>query len=150
MRHLPWLNRLYYGQTEKGGKRGFSFSRWGGFGDHKHPIFFSGDTKSTWECLAFEERSRRVHRTRVYFIGDTIQAAFSGNRIPKCTSVGHSFLHFPLAFAHIPREKRFLIDVRGSGGKRKAQRCGRAIICARASFLIYILLHTARTRRGYP
>ncbi len=54
MRHLPWLNRLYYGQAEKGGKRGLSFSRWGGFGDHKHPIFFSGDTKSTWECLAFE------------------------------------------------------------------------------------------------
>ena len=54
LRHLPWLNRCYYLHSQKGGKRGASFSRFGGFGDHKHPIFFSGDTKATWDCLAFE------------------------------------------------------------------------------------------------
>ena len=54
MRHLPWLNYCYYHHAEKGNKRGISFSRWGGFGDHKHPIYFSGDTKATWECLQFE------------------------------------------------------------------------------------------------
>ena len=52
--HLPWLNACYYEHSRKSGKRGASFSRWGGFGDHKHPMFFSGDTKATWECLAFE------------------------------------------------------------------------------------------------
>ena len=54
LRHLPWLNRCYYLHSQKDGKRGASFSRFGGFGDHKHPIFFSGDTKATWDCLAFE------------------------------------------------------------------------------------------------
>ncbi len=52
--HLPWLNHCYYEHSKKNGKRGASFSRFGGIGDHKHPIFFSGDTKATWECLAFE------------------------------------------------------------------------------------------------
>ena len=52
--HLPWLNYCYYEHARKNGKRGASFSRFGGIGDHKHPIFFSGDTKATWECLAFE------------------------------------------------------------------------------------------------
>ena len=52
--HLPWLNVCYYEHSRKNGKRGAGFSRWGGFGDHKHPMFFSGDTKATWECLAFE------------------------------------------------------------------------------------------------
>lgn len=54
LRHLPWLNYLYYHHAEKDAKRGISFSRWGGFGDHKHPICFSGDTKAAWEVLKFE------------------------------------------------------------------------------------------------
>ena len=54
LRHLPWLNHLYYHHAESNGKRGISFSRWGGFGDHKHPICFSGDTKADWEVLKFE------------------------------------------------------------------------------------------------
>ncbi len=54
MRHIPWLNYCYYHHMENGGDRGLSFSRWGGFGDQKHPIHFSGDTWATWECLKFE------------------------------------------------------------------------------------------------
>ena len=54
LRHLPWLNYLYYNHMKRDGMRGISFSRWGGWGDQKHPIYFSGDTKSTWEMLAFE------------------------------------------------------------------------------------------------
>lgn len=52
--HLPWLNRLYYEHSKRGGKRGASFSRWGGIGDHKHPAYFSGDAVSGFETLAFE------------------------------------------------------------------------------------------------
>lgn len=52
--HLPWLNYLYYEHSKKNGLRGMSFSRWGGFGDHKHPAYFSGDSISTWDTLAFE------------------------------------------------------------------------------------------------
>ena len=52
--HLKWLNHLYYENSKKGGKRGMSFSRWGGFGDHKHPGYFSGDSVTNWETLEFE------------------------------------------------------------------------------------------------
>jgi len=52
--HLSWLNHLYYEHSKATGKRGASFSRWGGFGDHKHPAYFSGDAVSGFETLAFE------------------------------------------------------------------------------------------------
>ncbi len=52
--HLRWLNHLYYENSKLGGKRGMSFSRWGGFGDHKHPGYFSGDSVTSWETLDFE------------------------------------------------------------------------------------------------
>jgi len=52
--HLPWLNHLYYENSKSGNKRGMSFSRWGGIGDHKHPAYFSGDAATGWETLAFE------------------------------------------------------------------------------------------------
>lgn len=54
LRNLPWLNELYFRHTGKHGLRGVSFSRWGGFGDHRHPIHFSGDASTTFEMLAFE------------------------------------------------------------------------------------------------
>ncbi|HEY3376645.1 MAG TPA: TIM-barrel domain-containing protein [Armatimonadota bacterium] len=53
LRHLPWLNFLYYRHTARDGQRGMSFSRWAGWGDHRHPIQFSGDCKSNWEVLTF-------------------------------------------------------------------------------------------------
>jgi alpha-glucosidase (family GH31 glycosyl hydrolase) len=54
LKHLPWLNHLYYRHSQKNGRRGLGFSRWGGWGDHRHPIQFSGDTGTSWETLAFE------------------------------------------------------------------------------------------------
>ncbi len=57
---LTWLNTLFYrhrisrrGRLAGQSLRGLSFSRWGGLGDHRHPIHFSGDTYSTWNTLAF-------------------------------------------------------------------------------------------------
>ncbi|MCB9134696.1 MAG: DUF5110 domain-containing protein [Anaerolineales bacterium] len=35
-------------------KRSFVFSRWGGLGNHRYPIGFSGDTVITWGSLAFQ------------------------------------------------------------------------------------------------
>ena len=52
--HLQWLNVCYYMHTSRNGKRELSFSRWAGWGDHRHPIHFSGDAKACWEMLAFE------------------------------------------------------------------------------------------------
>ncbi|RYX81201.1 DUF5110 domain-containing protein [bacterium] len=54
LRHLQWLNELYFRESEKGGLRGQNYSRWGGWGDQRHPLQFSGDTTSNWQMLAFQ------------------------------------------------------------------------------------------------
>ncbi len=54
LKHLPWLNELYYQYTQKNGLRGQSYSRWGGWGDQRHPIYFSGDAQGSWRMLGFE------------------------------------------------------------------------------------------------
>ena len=51
---LQWLNELYYRDSKAMGQRGAGYSRWGGWGDHRHPIQFSGDAQSNWPILAFE------------------------------------------------------------------------------------------------
>ncbi|HTB34115.1 MAG TPA: TIM-barrel domain-containing protein, partial [bacterium] len=61
---LTWLNDLHYRDRERPGnaafggpaspaRRGMGFSRWSGWGDHRHPVQFSGDTHSNWEVLEF-------------------------------------------------------------------------------------------------
>lgn len=52
--NLWWLNDYYYQHTSQNNLRGQSFSRWGGWGDHRHPIQFSGDAHTGWAALAFE------------------------------------------------------------------------------------------------
>jgi len=52
--NLAWLNHYYFMHTGKSGRRGQSFSRWAGWGDHRHPIHFSGDAHTGWPMLAFE------------------------------------------------------------------------------------------------
>ena len=52
---LWWLNHLhYYDLARDGRKRPFVFSRWGGLGNHRYPIGFSGDTEITWASLSFQ------------------------------------------------------------------------------------------------
>jgi alpha-glucosidase (family GH31 glycosyl hydrolase) len=51
---LWWLNHLHYLDLSRDGKRPFVFSRWGGYGNHRYPIGFSGDTHVTWEALAYQ------------------------------------------------------------------------------------------------
>lgn len=53
-KHLSWLNELYYNDSRHGGQRGAGFSRWGGWGDHRHPIQFSGDVGAAWNMLEYE------------------------------------------------------------------------------------------------
>jgi len=52
--NLFWLNTLLSQQTSQDNLRGQSFSRWGGFGDQRHPIHFSGDANTGFPMLAFE------------------------------------------------------------------------------------------------
>ncbi len=53
-KHVPWLNELYYNHSKRNGQRGAGFARWGGWGDHRHPIQFSGDAVGNWDMLRFE------------------------------------------------------------------------------------------------
>ena len=52
--NLWWLNELLFRDTSQDGRRGVSLSRWAGWGDHRHPIHFSGDADSGWKSLAFQ------------------------------------------------------------------------------------------------
>jgi alpha-glucosidase (family GH31 glycosyl hydrolase) len=49
-----WLNYVHFTDQEREGKRPLLFGRWGGLGDHRYQIGFSGDTISVWESLAFQ------------------------------------------------------------------------------------------------
>ena len=52
---LWWLNHLHFYDLGRGGtKRAFIFSRWGGLGNHRYPIGFSGDSVVSWKSLAFQ------------------------------------------------------------------------------------------------
>jgi alpha-glucosidase (family GH31 glycosyl hydrolase) len=49
------LNHLHYQDLGRDGhKRPFVFSRWGGLGNHRYPIGFSGDTFVSWKTLAYQ------------------------------------------------------------------------------------------------
>lgn len=54
LKNLEWLNRCFFNFTSTSRERGQSFSRWGGWGDHRYPIHFSGDAVAVWPMLAFE------------------------------------------------------------------------------------------------
>ncbi len=49
-----WLNYVHSTDMERRGKRPLIYHRWGGLGNHRYQIGFSGDTVSTWESLTFQ------------------------------------------------------------------------------------------------
>jgi alpha-glucosidase (family GH31 glycosyl hydrolase) len=66
---LWWLNHLHFLDLGRGaegemggaegnleGRRPVVFSRWGGLGNHRYPIGFSGDAVMSWESLAFQPK----------------------------------------------------------------------------------------------
>ena len=52
--NLAALAYYYFAATTSPEKRGQSMSRWAGWGDHRYPIYFSGDANTGWPMLAFE------------------------------------------------------------------------------------------------
>jgi hypothetical protein len=54
--YLKWDNAIDFWNIGRPGtgNRGASFSRWGGWGDQRYPVFFSGDTSALWRVLRFE------------------------------------------------------------------------------------------------
>ena len=52
---LWWLNHLhFYDLGRDGQRRPFILSRWGGLGNHRYPVGFSGDATVSWNSLAFQ------------------------------------------------------------------------------------------------
>jgi alpha-glucosidase (family GH31 glycosyl hydrolase) len=49
-----WLNYVFFTDQQRQGKRALLFHRWGGLGNHRYQIGFSGDTISVWDSLAFQ------------------------------------------------------------------------------------------------
>ncbi|HEU5452636.1 MAG TPA: TIM-barrel domain-containing protein [Terriglobales bacterium] len=49
-----WLNYVHFTDMEREGKRPLIYHRWGGLGNHRYEIGFSGDTISVWDSLAFQ------------------------------------------------------------------------------------------------
>ena len=49
-----WINYVQFTDQEREGKRPILFHRWGGLGNHRYQIGFSGDTVSVWDSLAFQ------------------------------------------------------------------------------------------------
>lgn len=50
-----WLNYVFFSDMERSrDTRPLLYHRWGGLGNHRYQIGFSGDSYSTWESLAFQ------------------------------------------------------------------------------------------------
>lgn len=49
-----WLNYVHTSDLERRGRRPIIYHRWGGLGNHRYQIGFSGDTVSVWDSLAFQ------------------------------------------------------------------------------------------------
>jgi alpha-glucosidase (family GH31 glycosyl hydrolase) len=53
--NITWyLNYIFFTQAAKEGSRPLLYHRWGGLGNHRYQIGFSGDVATSWESLAFQ------------------------------------------------------------------------------------------------
>ncbi len=51
---LGWINHLHFNDSRRRGLRPMLYSRWGGLGNHRYHIGFSGDTIVGWSALQFQ------------------------------------------------------------------------------------------------
>lgn len=80
MAHLQWLNHLYFNYSRKNNLRGAGFSRWAGWGDHRHPIQFSGDAVGNWDLLKFQiELTATSGNAGCFFWAHDIGGFYGGN-----------------------------------------------------------------------
>lgn len=80
MSHLQWLNHIYFNYSRKNNLRGAGFSRWAGWGDHRHPIQFSGDAVGNWDLLKFQiELTATSGNAGCFFWAHDIGGFYGGN-----------------------------------------------------------------------
>jgi len=52
-----WLNEVFFTHMQQQGKgRALIYHRWGGLGNHRYQVGFSGDSIISWQSLAFQPR----------------------------------------------------------------------------------------------
>ena len=136
-RHLQWLNPCYFHHGEENGKRGISYSRWGGFGDQKHPIYFSGDTKSTWECLKFQVGFTAQSSNVGLFYWGHDTGGFYGDRDPEMYVRWTQFTGFS-ACLRVHSQRDELLDRRPWLWGKEAEDAMRKIYHMRAQLMPYI------------
>lgn len=51
---LWMLNHFHFLDSARNGKRPMTFSRYAGYGSHRYPVGFSGDTVASWPSLEFQ------------------------------------------------------------------------------------------------
>ncbi|HSR31505.1 MAG TPA: TIM-barrel domain-containing protein [Anaerolineae bacterium] len=51
---LLWINHLHFADSTRRGQRAMLYSRWGGLGNHRYQMGFSGDTWIGWPALQFQ------------------------------------------------------------------------------------------------
>ncbi len=78
-----WANRVYYNFTQDHTKkRSFVFSRYGGWGNHRYPGIFTGDTYSEWAVLKYEvQYSAQAGNVLMPYVTHDI-GGFLGRKIP--------------------------------------------------------------------
>lgn len=86
--NLAWLNRLFFAHSARQGRRGISLSRWAGigFGDHRHPVHFSGDAHTGWAMLAFQVPFTVAAGNAACFFWSHDIGGHFGPRIEECTA----------------------------------------------------------------
>ena len=86
-----WLNYLHFTDQQREGKRPLLFHRWGGLGNHRYQIGFSGDTISSGSRWPFSPGSRQPRPMLATRTGATISAATCRARsIRSCIRAGCS------------------------------------------------------------
>ncbi|WP_310391857.1 TIM-barrel domain-containing protein [Hymenobacter sp.] len=83
LKHMPWLNYLYYSRSRTDGQRGLMYSRWAGWGSQRMPIQFSGDAISTWEMLKFQVPFTATSGNAGCFFWAHDVGGFRGERNPE-------------------------------------------------------------------
>ena len=86
-----WLNYVFFSDMEKNRDvRPMLYHRWGGLGNHRYQIGFSGDASITWASLDFQPYSTPLPRTSSTDIGATTSedTTWPTASTPNFTSAG--------------------------------------------------------------
>ena len=150
---LWWINHLHYHDLGRDGrKRPFVFSRWGGLGNHRYPIGFSGDTFVRWQhtCVSALFHSHRC-KCRLWVVESRHRRAHVQRRhartIPALGAVWRVQPHLSLAFHQESRPRPPSVEQAGAHLPRRPG-CHAAAACAYPVHLFHGL--ACASNRHFP